>query len=190
MNPDELFELIETFDNLLADMNGDWRLHKELFQVPEHYVLFADSAPMIWHMLRDALTDSVFMSIARLLDPPVSVGKENLSIARILQHVPPGLECDELRQQYDELVELYNTALRHWRNRRLSHNDLMTTKGNAALPKVSFSEVSELIERINKIGRRIGHIVQQVGKSFVPHVSNDSWVWRLIETLKNGTQSK
>jgi hypothetical protein len=190
MNPDELFELIETFDNLLADLNGDWRLHKELFQVEEHYVLFADSAPMIWHMLRDALTDSVFMSIARLLDPPVSVGKENLSIARILQQVPGGLERDELQKQYDELLKLYDTALRHWRNRRLSHNDLMTTKGEAALPQVSFSEVSELIDRINRIGRRIGQILQKMDKSFVPHISNDSWVWRLIESLKNGTKSK
>src|SRR6266446_5329228 len=92
MSSEELFAVIETFDNLLADLNGDWRLHKELFQVPEHYVLFADSAPMIWHMLRDALTDSVFMSIARLLDPPASFGKDNLSISQIIQNIPSGDE--------------------------------------------------------------------------------------------------
>jgi hypothetical protein len=186
MTSEEPFELIETFDNLLADLNGDWRLHKELFQVPEHYVLFADSAPIIWHMLRDALTDSVFMSIARLLDPPLSVGKENLSLARLLQQMPPGAERDELRQQYDELVTLYNSALRHWRNRKLSHNDLLTTSGMAPLPDVSYKEISELIERINKLGRRIGHVVQNIDKSFVPHVTNDAWVWRLIESLKKG----
>jgi len=157
MSPDELFEVIETFDNLLADLNGDWRLHKELFQLPEHYALFANSAPMIWHMLRDALTDSVFMSIARLLDPPVSVGKENLSIARILQYVPPGLERDQLRQQYDELFELYNTALRHWRNRRYCFGNLSSIPGKstAVILKPSPRRNSELRRHPAPISRQV-----------------------------------
>ena len=183
---DSLNDLIETFDNLLADLNGEWRLHKELFQVPEHYILFADSGPVIWHMLRDALIDSVFMSIARLLDPPASCGKDNLSLSRILLNMPPGDEREQTQRQYDELVPLYNSALRHWRNRKLSHNDLMTIRGMSPLPQVSFNEISELIDKINKLGRRIGHVVQGVDKSFVPHISNDNWVWRLIETLKKG----
>src|SRR5438093_12478171 len=102
-----LNDLIETFDNLLVDLNGEWRLHKELFQDPEHYILFDKSAPMIWHMLREALIDSVFMSIARLLDPAVSSRKDNLSISRILLNMPPGNERDQTQQQYDELVPLY-----------------------------------------------------------------------------------
>src|SRR5437660_9338249 len=115
---DSIDDLIETLDGLLADLNGDWRLHKELFQVPEHSVLFADSATIIWHMLRDALTDSVFMSIARLLDPAASCSKDSLSLSRILQRLPPGEEHEQIRQQYDEVVALYDPALRHWRNRR------------------------------------------------------------------------
>jgi hypothetical protein len=54
------------------------------------------------------------------------------------------------------------------------------------LPDVSYDEISELIERINKLGSRIGHVVQNIDKSFVPHVTNDAWVWRLIESLKKG----
>src|SRR5260370_34462315 len=183
---DLLDDLIEAFDNLLADLNGEWRLHKELFQVPEHYILFADSSPTIWHMLRDALIDSVFMSIARLLDSPASCGKDNLSLSRILLKMPAGQERDEIQRQYDELVSLYNSALRHWRNRKLSHNDLMTMRGMSPLPDVSFNEISELIDRMNKIGRQIGHVVQDIDKSFVPHISNDDWVWRLVESLKKG----
>ena len=93
---DSLTDIIEKFDSLLADLNGEWRLHKELFQVPEHYVLFADSAPIIWHILRDALIDSVFMSIARLLDPPASCGKDNLSFSRILLIIPSGDDRDQI----------------------------------------------------------------------------------------------
>jgi hypothetical protein len=60
----------------------------------------------------------------------------------------------------------------------------------ASLPKVSVAEISDLISKINQLGRRIGHIVQNVDKSFVPAISNDSWVWRLIETLKKATKTR
>jgi CheY-like chemotaxis protein len=145
---------------------------QELFQVPEHYILFADSSPMIWHMLRDALIDSVFMSIARLLDPPTSCGKDNLSVSRILQNMPSGAERDQTQRQYDELLGLYDSALRLWRNRKLSHNELKTIKRMSPLPTIPFPEISELINKINELGRRIGHIVQAVDKSFKPHISN------------------
>ena len=187
---DSLNDLIETFDNLLVDLNGEWRLHQELFQVPEHYVLFAASSPMIWHMLRDASIDSVFMSIARLLDPATSCGKDNLSVARILLNMTPGVERDQTQRQYDELVGLYDSALRHWRNRKLSHNDLNTIKGMSPLPTISYTEISELIDKINELGRRIGHIVQEVDKNFKPYISNQDWVWQLIETLKKGIESR
>src|SRR6266487_1303563 len=120
--------------------------------------LYSIRAPIIWHMLREALIDSVFMSIARLLDPAVSLGKDNLSISRILLNMPPGKERDQTKQQYDELVSLYNSALRHWRNRKLSHNDLMTITGMSPLPEVSYKEISELIDKINQLARRIGHV--------------------------------
>ena len=186
---DSLNDLIETFDNLLADLNGAWRLHQELFQVPEHYILFADSAPMIWHMLRDALIDSVFMSIARLLDPPTSCGKDNPSVSRIVRNMPSGVERDQIQRQYDELRGLYDSALRHWRNRKLSHNDLKTIKGMSTLPTISYTEISELIDKINELGRRIGHVVQEVDKSFKPHVSNQDWVWKLTKVLKKGIEA-
>lgn len=185
---DSLNDLIETFDNLLVDLNAEWRLHQELFQVPERYILFADSSPMIWHMLRAALIDSVFMSIARLLDPPTSCGKDNLSVSRIPLNMPSGAERDQIQQQYDELVGLYDSALRLWRNRKLSHNDLKTIKGMSPLPNIPYTEISELIDKINELGRRIGHVVQEVHKSFKPHIMNQDWVWKLIETLKKGVE--
>ena len=129
------------------------------------------------------------MSIARLLDPPASCGKDNLSFSRILLIIPSGDDRDQIQPEYDKLLPLYDSALRHWRNRKLSHNDLMTITGMVPLPDVSFAEISELIDTINKLGRRIGHVVQQIDKSFVPSISNDSWVWRLIETLKRGTSN-
>lgn len=184
---DSITDLIERLDNLLADLNGQWRLEKELFQPPENYVYFEKSAPMIWHMLRDALVDSIFMSIARLLDPPASCGKENLSFAQVLRTIPADANRDVLQREHDALREGYDSALRHWRNRKLSHNDLQTLKGTASLPKVSVAEISDLINKINHLGRQIG-LVQNIDKSFVPAISNDSWVWRLIETLKKATK--
>lgn len=185
---DSLADLIGRLDDRLAELNGSWRLEKELFQVPEHYVYFADSAPMIWHILRDALVDSVFMSIARLLDPPVSCGKETLSFAQIIRAIPAGPNRDAVQGEYDGLIPIYDAALRHWRNRKISHNDLLIVNGVEKLPELSFAEISNLISKLNSLGRKIGQDIQHIDKSFVPAISNDSWVWRLIETLKRGTK--
>ena len=37
-----------------------------------------------------------------------------------------------------------------------------------AIVTAAYNEISELIERINKIGSRIGHVVQNIDKSFAP----------------------
>jgi hypothetical protein len=185
---DPLLDLIERLDNLLADLNGQYRLEKELFQEAENYIYFAKSAPMIWYMLRDALVDSIFMSIARLLDPATSLRKDNPCFAQVIKSIPPGSDRDALEQEYSKIRKSYDSALRHWRNRKLSHNDLLTLKGEAKLPALSVAEVSELIDEINRLGRKMGHLIQGIDKSFVPAISNDSWVWRLIEMLKKATK--
>jgi hypothetical protein len=185
---DGFFELIEAFDDLLAGLNGDWRLHKELFQDPANYELFSQSSPLIWQMLGDSLVDSVLLSIARLLDPPKSVGKDNLSIAQVLSQLAAGSEREKLASDHNDLRRKSDAALRHWRNKRLSHNDLATLTRIEPLPKITYEEISELIDGINGIGRTIGHVAQGIDKEFVPYVSNSDWVWRLTETLRSGVQ--
>ncbi len=189
-NNDPLFELIEAFDGLLARLNGDWRLHRELFQDWAYYDLFSQSSPLIWQILGDALVDSVLLSIARLLDPPTSAGKANLSIAHVLSQVPPSAEIEKLASDHEELRSKSDAALRHWRNKRLSHNDLATLTRPEPLPKITYDEISSLIDGINAIGRTIGHVVQGIDKNFVPHVINSHWVWRLTESLKRGVQQQ
>ena len=183
---DSLTDLIEKFDDLIAGLNGDWRLHKELFQDETNNEVLSKVAPTVWFMLRDALIDSVFMSIARLLDPAKLGSKDNLSIERVLLEMPAGSARDRIKKGHGELAVTYDSAIRHWRNRKLSHNDLRTVTGVAALPNVSYGEISDLVARINSIGHDIGIVMQDCAKSFIPQISNEHWVWKLIDTLKKG----
>jgi hypothetical protein len=187
---DSLVDLLEAFDALVVDLNADWRLHKELFQVDKNYVLFFESGPLPWHILRDTLIDSVFLSVARLLDPAKTGNRENLSFAHVISKVDPGEQRTEIEKQYEELRSRYGSALRHWRNKKLSHNDLLTATGTAALPKISYDEVSQLVDGVNKIAQKIGHVVLERHTTFVPVVSNKEWVWQLTETLSKGIAAR
>jgi hypothetical protein len=179
-------DLTKALDDLVVDLNAQWKLHQDLFQVDEHYMLFARSGPMVWHMLGNALIDSVFMSAARLLDPPRSVGKDNLSFKQII--VKLSADRSRIEQDYERLQSLYDSALRHWRNRKLSHNDLMTITGVSSLPKISYKEIADLVDHINKVARLIGQVVRNIDQQHVPFISNQDWVWQLIQTLKAGTE--
>jgi hypothetical protein len=187
---DRMFELIEAFDDLLARLNGDWRLHRELFQDPANYDLFSQSSPLVWQILGDALVDSVLLSIARLLDPPKTLGKTNLSIAQVLSQLEPGPALEKLVSEYKKLRTNSDAALRHWRNRRLTHNDLATLTRVAPLPKITYDEISALVHGLSEIGRTVGHVAQGVDKNFVPYVSNSDWIWRLTKTLKCGIHNQ
>ena len=123
---------------------------------------------------------------ARLLDPPRSAGNENLSFQQIIINITENRTLIE--QEYERLRNSYDGALRHWRNQKLSHNDLMTVTGISSLPDIPYREIADLVERINKVARLIGHVVRNIDQQHVPFVSNQDWVWQLIQTLKAGTE--
>ena len=149
-------DLTKALDDLVVDLNVQWKLHQDLFQVDAHYILFVRSGPLVWHMLGDALIDSVFMSAARLLDPPRSAGKDNLSFKQIIINITE--DRAQIEQEYERLQKSYDSALRHWRNQKLSHNDLITVTGASSLPDISYREISDLVKQINKVARLIGQL--------------------------------
>ena len=83
--------------------------------------------------MQDGLFETTVLKIARLTDPPKSVGKPNLSIRQL-----PALITDErLRDKVNTLIETAERAAafsRDWRNRRFAHRDLYLSLGLASEP--------------------------------------------------------
>jgi hypothetical protein len=183
-----LEELTEALDDLVVALNTDWRLHRELFQADDHYPLLDESGPLVWVILQDALIDSVFMSASRLLDPALSCGKENLSFAQIISKLRDKEE-NQIQKDYQRIKGLYASALRDWRNRKLSHNDLGAINGVSPLADVSLSDVATLIDGINELAVSIGHTVRNIHQSHGPLIPNPNWVWGLTRILRSGIEN-
>jgi len=182
-----LDELTKALDDVVVDLDIKWRLHRELFQVENHYALFAKSGAGVWSVLGDSVLDDIFMSAARLFDPAVSFGgKENLSFERIISSLPQSDEQSRIKRDYQSTKSLYDRTLRNWRNWKLSHNSLDAIRRASLLPDVSYGDVSRLIDGINQLARSLALIVRNIDQRHEPVIQNQDWVWRLIEVLKKG----
>jgi AbiU2 len=185
-----LNELATALGDLVVDLNIKWRLYRELFQVDSHYALFGESGPGVWSVLRDSLLDDVFMTAARLLDPAASFGKENLSFERIISSLPQSDEQSRIKRDYQGIKSLYNRTLRDWRNWKLSHNSLKAITGASLLPDVSYGDVARLTDGVNQLARALGLMIRNIDQRHEPCISNQDWVWSLIEVLKSGIKPR
>lgn len=179
---------IEAFDRLVSHLNYRWKLHKDLFQGARQYELFNEAGSNVWVALRESLLDAIFMDISRLLDPPKSCGKDNLSIKRLLPMATSKKYEEVLGAKHTEAADLYLRLIRPWRNQRLSHNDVDTHIGQTGLPDVSFAEIDKLIAKINDVARFIVLCDTDVDRDFVPMVTPKAWTQRLFRVLREGIE--
>jgi hypothetical protein len=67
--------------------------------------------------------ESIVLQIARLIDPPQSVGKNNLTIKRL----PIYIDNEPKKKALELLIEIAESSTsfaRDWRNRHIAHRDL------------------------------------------------------------------
>jgi hypothetical protein len=121
----ELGELFSAASSELTWMHWRWRQHQTLFGEKQSRVdLLNEAAPFFFRMVHEVFFEDTLLAIARLVGPPESVGKPNLTIQRFL-----GLLHADVRLQNEVslLVEKAKASAQfalHWRNRRLAHRDL------------------------------------------------------------------
>lgn len=102
-----------------------WNEYVELFGTkPSRIELLNRAAPLFFRVVQDSLWEETILHIARLTDPPRTMGKENLTILQL----PFLVESVGLRKTLEEKIELAKAATefcRDWRNRRIAHKDLV-----------------------------------------------------------------
>lgn len=110
-----------------------WNEYKTLYGTkPSRIELLNNAAPHFFRVVQDSLWEDTILHIARLTDPPKSMGKGNLSVQQF-----PGLVSDpKLSAELERLLDLAKQAsefCRDWRNRRLAHRDLDLALGDTAV---------------------------------------------------------
>ena len=125
----ELGPLFHATSSELSWMHWRWKQFRILFgEKPARLELLNQAAPFFFETVRQSLFEFTLLGIARLVGPPKSVGKANLS----LQLIPP--LCDpNLRDDVQTLVEKAKrdgAFAVEWRHRHIAHRDLALSLGN------------------------------------------------------------
>ena len=153
---DEEFRLIQ---HELYTIIAKWRTFTELYGVEANVKLLNETAPLFFWFVQDTFVDDVVLCIVRLLDPPKSMGKENLTIAHLIDHIAKAGHAT----LHAEVLDLYSSIrtdgsrLITVRNKLLAHNDLVEkqTKSASLYSGVSRNFIEEIIQRLCALMNKI-----------------------------------
>jgi hypothetical protein len=157
--PKEMEEEFRLIQDELFTIIAKWRTFIDLYGAESHVELLNQTAPLFFSIVQDTFVDDVILSIGRLLDPPKSMGKENLSIAHLIDQIAQaGLDV-----LHAEALDLYSSIradavqLTTIRNKRLAHNDLAERQaGSVSLYMgVSRNFIEEKIQRLCDLMNKI-----------------------------------
>ncbi len=154
---DSLGKLFHALWQEVAWLYMKWGEYMTLFGTkPSRIDLMNKVAPHFFRIVQDSLWEDTILHIARLTDPPQSMGKENLSIQRL-----PLLVADEnLKQNLKDKIAIAITSsefCRDWRNRRIAHKDLKLAIEDGITPlqpasreaiKKSLSSIADVLNLI------------------------------------------
>jgi hypothetical protein len=138
-------------------LHTKWAEFRELFgSNPTRVELLNQAAHAFFGMIQYMLWDDTLLHIARLTDPPTSMGHANLTIKNL-----PELVNDPATKTV--LVALVETAMnkttfcRDWRNRRIAHSDLDLAMDKSATPlePVSRKQVNEALSAIADVLNKV-----------------------------------
>jgi hypothetical protein len=103
-------------------------------------------------VFQSLLRDEMLLSISRLTDRD-SRAQRNLSVWCLQDSAKYATSPDFARRVIDKLssIEKATFAIRKHRHKRLAHYDLDVSLKASVLPKVTFTEIKEQIERIESL---------------------------------------
>lgn len=119
-----LGELFHVTSGELTWIHWRWNQYRVLFGEKQDRIdLLNEAAPFFFYVAQNVLFEDTLLAIARLVGPPKSMNRPNLTVQRLL----PLLADVNLHNEVSLLIEKAkaNTAFAvDWRNRRLAHRDL------------------------------------------------------------------
>jgi hypothetical protein len=142
----------------VAGIHKKWAQYVELFGTsPARIDLLNQAAPSMFRTVQDTLWEDVLLHLARLTDPPKSMGKANLSLrqlAVLVAGLPIGRNVESLANAALGACEF----ARDWRNRKLAHRDLELAMGQSvqtlapasrAAVKIALAALTEMLNAVS-----------------------------------------
>lgn len=130
----DLGELFHALRNELQWIYWKWCQYRILFGAkPSRVDYLNEAAPLFFYLVQDVFFEDTLLAISRLVGPPSSVGKPNLSVTRL----PDKISNTKLASEVNRLVEDAKASAdfaKDWRNRHLAHRDLTLALKHPAMP--------------------------------------------------------
>jgi len=147
--PQALDEKLKAIDIEVRNLYFKLKFFNQLFTDPKRVEILKVTAASLFQSIEESMLFDILLSIARLTDPPRSVGRENLSFKNLLQEMPNG----PLRMEINVLlsnIKQKTKDLETWRNKKLAHNDLQKALGGFFLPPIQKKDLADILEMIPK----------------------------------------
>jgi hypothetical protein len=180
--PENIREIFMWLCQDVAALQSKWDFYLQLYSEEENTDLLSELASWSFNIIEESLRNDMTMAICRLSDPSISMHKENLSLAALVEKCKdiPGLET-----QLADFQEVCK-PISNWRNKQVGHNDLHTRihPRENPLPGISKPQIDEIIKRASDTLSVVAH--RYVGGDLNFHTIAQGGAEDLVFWLKSG----
>jgi len=164
----ELGELFHALSTELTWLHWRWKQYRILFGDKDSRIdIVNEAAPFFFRMVQDVFFEDTLLGIARLVGPPESAGKANLTITRL----PPMIPSAPLRTKVEELIAKAKDSAAFaidWRNRHLAHRDLDLALNASAAPlaPASRAAVEQALQALRDVLNHLDSTIRQTTTAY------------------------
>ena len=146
-------KLIDTFIEYVTRIRDLDRVIDELFQNTFAQHIMETTAYSFMRLMNELTVNSLLNSLSRITEPATTLGKENLTVERVVDEMVWTEGRDIKAQRIKERCDCFHELLKEGRNMRLAHNDLGTslTDRGFPLPEGLHKEAIEQLESLISI---------------------------------------
>jgi hypothetical protein len=150
--------LLEELHGHAFGLRQKWTLYQELYGNQKRVEVMRAAAYISFGILQAPLWESIFMAIARLLDPPRSSGNETASLEQLIKAIPAGNDdlCKELIRRLDTL-RAECEPITQWRHNRIAHSNLKVVMMQRLLDTPTIQSVHQAVGGIEDFHRQVGN---------------------------------
>ena len=147
--PETVREIFMWLCQDVASLQSKWDFYLELYGKSENTSLLSELAHWSFNIIEESLRNDMTMAICRLCDPSITMRKENLSLATLVE------KCHDIRGLKVRLAEFQSACepISHWRNKQVGHNDLNTViqPRENPLPEINRAGIKRIIDLASDI---------------------------------------
>lgn len=193
--PNELSKLFDKIKHEVLWLHAKWSNYRQIYapsmeitpQFEEQINLLNQIAPSFFGMAQDIFLFDVYLHISRLTDPAITMGKDNLSLEKLVQIIDSTKHKDLVDKAKIDLKEIESASkpFRKLRNHSIAHTDLKVALEEInRIPGISRQMVEDVLSLICQLMNQIEEYFKEGKTEYKPVYIKGSGVC-LIKALKD-----